>query len=423
MRIGTREMIDAYFASEAISQSQLKALMMGYFPYRELRKNPEKKMYFEEPSEEMIRGNAVDCLITRGREAFNNEYYISVMTNKPSDAIISMVKYVFDKRAENNLPASLLSDESNRQFILDAAAMQNYQRTWGDDAKVNRIVTDGNAYFTDLTQCGSKQILSFEEHQLIDTIYNNAMNNVIIRNHIVDGDNWRYFYQVPLYFSFEGLQFKILPDIIRVNFRAKKIQVIDLKVHYETNRNYPKLMRQRGTAFQLSFYTWALNKDEVRNKFEDFITENMTEDFQNLGSFNTFEVLNPLIVAMSSTYPSDMAVFEITKDLYDNTVVGIPEYFTTGVGTEGFVTSVRHLAYEGIRGAINRFKQMTNLELEYGISNDTNDMLLLNNIAYKLDFKADIRQPIMLDFTGPISLPTTDTDNIDDLRFAAVSSF
>lgn len=421
MRIGTREMIDAYYASEAVSQSQLKSLLMGYFPYRELRKNPEKKLYFEEPSEELIRGSAVDCLITRGREAFTNEYYISVMTTKPSDTIMSMVKYVFDKRAENNLPASLLSDDLNRQFIIEAINMQNYQPKWGEDAKVNRVISDGSAYFADLTQCGNKQILSFEEYQLINTIYNNAMNNHVIQKHIVDNDEWSYFYQVPLYFKYNDIQFKILPDIIRVNFYHGKIQVIDLKVHYEANKNYPKLMRKRGTAFQLSFYTWALKKEEVKAKFKDFIVENMTEDFRNLSSFTSFEVLNPLIVAMSSTYPSDMAVFGISDDLYETTLTGKPEYFTTGVGHEGFVTSIRHTPFIGIEGAIDKYSKMLKIEHDYGINNDTDNMVTLNNAAYLIDFEADINKPIMLDSSGVVNYPSNDVDNIDDLRFAAVS--
>lgn len=283
-----------YFENNAISQSKLKLLLSNPKAFNTVE-DPE--LYFEE-KKHFIIGSGVDCLITQSQEEFERLYHVSNVENKPSDTIKSIVNMVFDNCKEEFDELGLIVNPDYKEFILDACESHGYQSRWNEDTKHAKIC-EAWEYWEDLKAAYGKQILSNEEYDLISQIVMSIKTNEATIPYFQNNEFQSVYYQVPIYFDYEGISCKALLDMVIVNHKDNTIQPIDIKTMGDYTLNFPKSLRQRRYDIQAAFYTEALKSWEHLNNNEILPFKFIVE--------STIDPGTPLI------YTCDKSLLEIGK--------------------------------------------------------------------------------------------------------------
>jgi hypothetical protein len=161
--------IDKYFESDALSQSSLKKLLTGIDSFINNQKE-ESELFYTEKGHFVI-GSAVDMLLTGEKEEFDNHYYVSQITKKPSEVEMSIINEVFSNLTEEdkdifNLPITSLSDYKSN--IENASISNDWYGGKPGDKRIEGLIERGSQYFEDLKKGLGKQILTSEEKKLID---------------------------------------------------------------------------------------------------------------------------------------------------------------------------------------------------------------------------------------------------------------
>ena len=259
-----------YRDHSSISQSGLKLLMAGVGVYNNTE--PEDKYYSEK--EHFIIGSGVDTLITMGADVCKEEYYVSLLEDKPTASIMSIVQEVYDLEVKvecSYLTNEHFSNESVKETILLAAENQDYQRKWKDETKYNKIILQGQDYWNDLVDSKGRQILSSQQFELIKTVSDNILNHPHTESYFQDDNDVDIYYQLPLHFTYQQVECKALLDMVIVNHRDKTIQPIDIKTMGDYVTNFPISFMRRRYDIQAAFYTQAVIDDNTGwNVFENY---------------------------------------------------------------------------------------------------------------------------------------------------------
>jgi hypothetical protein len=276
--VATKEEVQEYYGSDALGQSKLKLLLgdLGSF-HKE----------FDSSAEHFMIGSAVDCILTNSLEAFNEEYYISEVDKLPSDAVIEILKLVYEDVLQDyaeHLEVITGQDEplpvtSFHEFvgelgnwgayILDACEKTGWQPRWGADAKLKNIVEPSSAYFLDLCLGFGKTVISQTQNNTIKSIVHSLQSNprtasFFDRDFYEDMPDLTVYYQFPIYFEYRGVNCKALLDMVFV-YRTEegKITVVvgvDLKTMNGNTFYFPSSVRARRYDIQAAWYTLALHK-------------------------------------------------------------------------------------------------------------------------------------------------------------------
>lgn len=242
----------SYFEHPAISQSQLKCLLIHPRAWTNQR---ESELYFEEKKHFVI-GSAVDYYLTQPDKEFSEKYHISSLQNKPSDTIKSVINQLFDTITEQFDIKDIgnITYSGYKLLILQCCDAHEYQMNWKEQTRINKIC-EHYEYWEDLKQAYGKTVISQEESDLIDKIV------MSLRTHETTS---KYFnkaeikYQVPIYFDYLDVQCKALLDMVIFDRKNKTIQPIDIKTMGDYTLNFPKSLRKRRYDIQAAFYTEAL---------------------------------------------------------------------------------------------------------------------------------------------------------------------
>jgi hypothetical protein len=305
--IATKEQIDEYFASTALSQSSLKALAQGLDSF--LANQTETTELFYEEKGHFVIGSGVDCLLTGQEGQFDNEYHVSTMEKKPSDTIMSIVNQTFALVLEQfemeraDYPEmtfeSFILDTGNElqvyhEHVLRACDDHEYQMRWKTETRVNKILEEGNIYFIDLQEGHGKQILDAEQHNKIRDIVMSLTTNPLTAKYFdremqSRQENMDFYYQLPIYFTYRGIECKALLDFVAVtkdkDGKIIKIEPFDLKTMSGNTIGFSRSVSSRRYDIQGAWYTMALwNKfigevndgDDVISPFT-FIVESTTQ--------------------------------------------------------------------------------------------------------------------------------------------------
>ena len=103
-----------------------------------------------------------------------------------------------------------------------AIEQHDWQRNWKMETKVAKIIESCSSYFNDLKASYGKQILSSEQNSRIHNIVNSLRLNIRTRrffdreNQASMPSNIEFYYQLPIYFEYEGIQCKALLDLVVV---------------------------------------------------------------------------------------------------------------------------------------------------------------------------------------------------------------
>ena len=352
----SREKIDAYFESTAVSQSELKLLGKGidYYLNNEVKIKEEK--YFDEPAEHFKIGSAVDCKITEGDDVFNKLYYISTLEKMPSDAMVSIVRQVYDAAHRLETPFEPIID-LYRELIIAACVAENYQPRWGEDAKVNAVKREGEAYWLEIANAGDRTILTIEEKVLIDRVVDSIKLHPEFANYYKraeEGDGIDILFQFPLYFGFQEMNCKALLDIVIIDHPHRLIIPWDIKTLWDTVANFPSQSNKRRYDIQGSFYHNALVR--LKNRLTNSIVNNY--DIEDYPSVRDYQVDGFSFLVQSTTFNNNAVLFKMESSLLEMGKNGRSEMMMMAVEADTDEADVSYIKTKEVKGYTNLISEI-----------------------------------------------------------------
>lgn len=344
------KIIQAYFEDESLDQSSLKKLLLG--PGNFINQK-EKKLYFEE-AESLVLGSLVDAKITNTKEDFDKQFYVSELVTKPSDVIMSIINKVYDD-ISYNFPNEEIKDLPDyTDLIHEAALAHNYQPTYKPDTRIGKIL-EHSYYFDEIKNCKGRKIISLEEDSVSNCLVDSLKSHYNILGFLEDFEtnpafqDCELYFQLPIYFGYEDLSCKALPDILLVNSESKTVHIIDIKTTALRTIEFPTAVSKFRYDIQLAFYTLAV---------------------QIL--YPSYSIKQGFVVE-STTSPGNPILYKATKGLIDKGLEGRESLIVDGVVVRG--------RQKGIKDLISDFKyyQENGFMCERVIAENSNELFLSEN--------------------------------------------
>ena len=252
-----------YRLNEAVSQSKLKYLLKGVSVYNTVDEDDQDEYYSEKAH--FIIGSAVDTLITMGKDVFKEEYYVSQLEKKPGKTMMSMIMEAFDFQmaaSHGTLDYESFTSDAVKRSLMMAVDNHQWQKRWNADTKYNKIISEGQEYWNSLIDASGKKVLSNEQFITVSHIYESLISSPFTEKYFEDADHLELYFQLPLYFKYNGVDCKGLLDLVIVDHANEKIIPIDIKTMGDYTINFPYSFYRRRYDFQAAFYTQAiLNSD------------------------------------------------------------------------------------------------------------------------------------------------------------------
>lgn len=286
----TVEKLTEYYNNPAVSQSQLKTLLISHKLFDSL----EPKLFFEE-KQYFIIGSAVDVLITGGNGEFDEKFYVSSLENKPSDVIKSIIQQTF--HAVKSTAQRINSIQDYPEILLQSCNSHNYYNNWKDETRVNKIIEYWQ-YWEELKNSLNKTILSQEDYELINSIVLSLKENPYTRDYFQETISKDILYQVPIYFEYKDIQCKALLDMIIIDHENKTIQPIDIKTIGDYTKNFSNSLKRNRYDIQAAWYILALEYYKIQNPqlidYEILRFKFIVESTINVGEPCVFTISNVL---------------------------------------------------------------------------------------------------------------------------------
>ena len=225
-----------YRNHNAISQSQLKALLSGIGIYKHVK---SFGVHF-------LLGDAVDILLTQSKEVFDEKYYVSNI-KLPSESIVKVVDRVFI-----DYPYS--TDGDHLEAILNACNEVGYSMSWKRDTRINKILKEGGAYWEELKNSYGKTIIDCVQNETIKSIVKSLTTHEFTK----DIFNCKSESQLAIYFNHKGIKCKALLDRVNIDDEFKTLQPIDLKTTGDYTGNFRFTAKKFRYDIQAAWYTLAL---------------------------------------------------------------------------------------------------------------------------------------------------------------------
>jgi hypothetical protein len=267
-----------YSSYKGISQSMLKAWRF---------KSPAKwkAIYFdnihedEKETESLVFGSLLDIMLFTP-DKFDKKFFVSEMPKLPSPALKWILEETYARIHRqyelvdvDNMPPSFIRDfslDSNRELVLQVAAeYRDGEKTgWYSNLNPNTRFDKINAefdYYHLLVLTGDRKIISKTMHeeakeQMAILCADECTKPYFIQE---EGETLLHQFEIMTDREFQSgdvtvmLPLKGALDIVRINHKAKTIQVADLKTSSDAH-NFLQSILKYGYAFQQSFYNFLI---------------------------------------------------------------------------------------------------------------------------------------------------------------------
>lgn len=321
--------IDAYYASEALGQSKGKKILKSLDEFTAPQEDINGKPH-------IILGKAVDMLLTGVEGEFESTYYVSQLEKVPTETVAGIINNVFEavkndyllslpiqaEHIQDNGDHLLVGSDSLEEIktlaefagflhewqeqILYWCGEAGYQPRWGADAKMKAICEPGSDYFKDLCAAEGKRVISNDTHQTILNVVNSLKTHprtsrYFDREFQAEQETVDFYYQLPIYFLYNGIECKALLDLVVVikdiNGDILKVEPIDLKTMFGNTFDFPASIKSRRYDIQGAWYTEAV----YAHFFLDRENEDLVAPFKFIVESTTKQG-KPLIFEMTREY-------------------------------------------------------------------------------------------------------------------------
>lgn len=322
--IGTKEQVEAYRSNPSVNQSSLKNLQNGldYFLDQEAKNEAMKTGKIAIP-EYFIKGSGVDCKLLSND--FDTEFYVSNLTKKPSEVEQSIIELIFKNvKAKFEDVSNINLEVVDTDIIKSAIETIGWQPNWKIETRVDKIVTVGSEFFEELKNVEGKILLDNTQYNEIESIVNSLRTNPKTRDYfnrkiLEKSSNWKFYYQLPIFFKIGMTGCKGLLDMCFVEFNPKtneaiRIIPIDLKTLSGYTIDFVNSVRARRYDIQAAWY-----QDGLMNP-----TCKFPEDFPKITINTVFEPFR--FIVESTTKVGKPLVYQVTEDVIKSGRIGSPRY-------------------------------------------------------------------------------------------------
>ena len=304
---------EIYMKSTAVSQSKLKRLLIHPQYYLNYSGDSE----FDEPKQTLTIGDGVDILLTQGRKVFKENFLVTDI-EKPTGQMGDFVWYLFAHRNESNAEQLAYEKAGFKRDTLQKVR--------------DRFPEEGKPYYDILVEGETKRVITRVQYDKILAIIDSFKTNDFTREYFVD-DSGRYtvFNQVPVDFTYEGVECKGLLDKVFVDRLTDELIPVDIKTtSFSTNSWDSSAFYKLRYDIQAAFYIKALNSIDIKERF------------------GATSILPFKFIVENQDFPGNPLIYEISPE-------------TLHIGEFG--GEVRGRKLEGFKHAIERYKWHTENDL------------------------------------------------------------
>lgn len=225
----------------------------------------------------LLLGSVTDCILTDGEDAFNDRF--AVMDYNITDGGINVCKAL----------ASLYS-EKYKEFkdIPEVLVSQTAQEVgfWKDpkwnSRRYKEVLNTGDVdvYYKVLTS-NDKTIISSQMYSdalaMVDALKTSEATKFYFAPDNPFDDSIKRYYQLKFKATLDSILYRIMADLIWVDYKNKKIHLCDLKTSHKPEYKFPLSFLEWNYLIQSKLYTRVvqanIEKDEY---FKDFTIEDFT---------------------------------------------------------------------------------------------------------------------------------------------------
>lgn len=263
----------------------------------------------------LTHGSIVDCLITGDAEEFNERFLVANYNVSDSGKEIYNVlaPLTADFAAFNDIPEETVSFAAQQSgFWKDPK--------WDKRRYLETIKTGLPEYYDIMKQSEGKTVISAEEYQdamnCVEALRTSPATSVMFAPNNPSSPLQR-FYQLKFKVSNQGVNYRVMADLIIVNYETKKIYPIDLKTSGKPEWHFEDSFMQWNYMIQAQLYARAIKSNMMADEyFKDF--ELMPYRFVVVNKYT----LTPLVWNFPHTFKYGTLVDNSGNEYRDPYVIG-----------------------------------------------------------------------------------------------------
>lgn len=266
-------------------------------------------------SPSLLEGSMVDCLITGSKEEFNELYYIA---DFPS--LGDKEQRIADTLYERYQESCALFSYIPKEEVLDIANEFEFQKNWRDDTRVRVLSERIEQYYNLKVSSHGKIVVDSKTYERVAAMVKALRTSTATQGYFADNDPLspvRRYYQLKFKARFDNIDYRVMADLIIVDYESKKIIPCDLKTSGHKEWDFQDSFQQWSYMIQARLY-WRIIKANLMNDsyFKDF-----TLDDYRFIVINK-ESLTPLVWKFPLTQSRGTLVNAEGKEFRDPFVIG-----------------------------------------------------------------------------------------------------
>lgn len=191
-------------------------------------------------------GTALDMMIT-DPDSLEQTFHISTC-ERPGGLMAKFIDALQQGLTQNH-------DKSYYQAAYEASgygmSINNViSNFWKKDAHV--------AYYKEREKAKSKKVLTAEEYETALICKKELLTNPCTSEYFARGR--KVLFQVPIYWTFDGIECKGMLDMLVINDAEQTIEIIDIKTIRKSANEFPYSFFQYGYYIQAYFYWYAVRE-------------------------------------------------------------------------------------------------------------------------------------------------------------------
>ena len=241
----------------------------------------------ESPS--LLFGSCVDCLITDGEGAFQEQYMVSSIPSM-EPAVEPIIKEVFSQFQNsytniNDIPDALL---------MPIISQKGYQPRWKPETRCKAIREKGSQYYQTMFMAKGKIILPQDVYNKVFACVRALKDTPQTHNYFCENnpfDSVERYYQLKFKGTLNDVNYRCMADLIIVDHDKKVIYPCDLKTSSHKEYDFYKSFVQWRYDIQARLY-WRL----IRNTLDkdDYFKDFKLADYRFI-VVNNHDVPTPLV--------------------------------------------------------------------------------------------------------------------------------
>lgn len=276
-----------YRADPALSYSTLARYEREGF-------NNIDKLFDKIETPSLVFGSAVDALITGGQEEFDKGFMVAEFPPVP-DSIVTIVKELFQWCHSTNRTLESIEDD----FVIETASKYNYQPNWKPETRAKVIKEKGAEYYKLLYVAGDKTVLNTGTYQDVCNAVKALKESKATRFYFAENnpfDDIERFYQLKFRGSNNGIDYRIMSDLLVVDHKNKTVTPCDLKTSGKPEWDFHKSFLEWRYSIQARLY-WRIIKQNLEK--DDYFKNFTLRDY--LFIVVNRKSLTPLVWEFSDT--------------------------------------------------------------------------------------------------------------------------